>query len=131
MTIPKSVARFNRAATNRVTGPFASHAPGFAVVVHRGRRSGRSYRTPINVFRAPGGFVAALAYGADADWVRNVIAADGCELDVRGERVRVTSPRIVHDQSRRAMPPGVRQFLRLVGVTDFLYLTSERTPPAP
>ena len=35
--------------------------PGAAILTHRGRRSGREYRTPISAFRRPGGYAVALA----------------------------------------------------------------------
>src|SRR5215204_4698399 len=50
--LPKQLARFNRVTTNRVAFPVARRVPGFAVVLHTGRRSGCSYRTPVNAFRA-------------------------------------------------------------------------------
>lgn len=123
MPIPNAVARFNRTVTNRVTRPFAGRLPGFAIVHHTGRKSGRHYRTPVNIFPRHDGYIAALTYGPDRDWVRNVIAAGGCELEIRGKTLRVGEPEIVHDPARSDMPPGVRQFLGLIGVTDFLRLT--------
>ena len=36
---------------NPITRPVAKKLPGFAVLTHRGRKTGRTYRTPINVFR--------------------------------------------------------------------------------
>ena len=74
MAIPRAVARFNARVTNRVTRPLAGRLPGFGIVSHVGRRSGRIYRTPVNVFR-DGDHVIALTYGAESDWVKNVIAA--------------------------------------------------------
>lgn len=127
MVLPRHLARFNRVVTNRVTAPVAGWLPGFGIVVHRGRRSGREYRTPINIFRTSDGYVAALTYGV-TDWARNVIAAAGCELETRGHRVRLTDPRLVHDPTRREMPPVVRQIVGVIGVTDFLYLRT--VPPA-
>jgi deazaflavin-dependent oxidoreductase (nitroreductase family) len=121
MVLPKRLARFNRVATNRVARPVAGWLPGFGVVVHRGRRSGRQYRTPINIFRTSDGYVAALTYGI-TDWVRNVLAAGGCELETRGRRVALADPRLVHDPTRRDMPPVVRQVVGMIGVTDFLHL---------
>jgi deazaflavin-dependent oxidoreductase (nitroreductase family) len=129
MVIPKRVARVNRVVTNRVAGHVAGWLPGFGTVQHRGRRSGHPYRTPINVFRVSDGYVAALTYGTDTDWVKNGLAAGGCELEVRRRRVRLTDPRVVHDETRRDMPLGVRQLLAVLGVTDFLYLTV--APPLP
>jgi hypothetical protein len=68
MTIPKTVARFNAHVTNRVSRPFAGRLPGFAVVTHVGRRSGRTYQTPVNMFRDDERYVFALTYGADSQW---------------------------------------------------------------
>ena len=101
--------------------------PGFGVVVHRGRRPGRLYQTPVNVFPVAGGYVLALTYGADTDWVRNVLAADGCELRTRGRVVRLISPHVFHDETRRDIRPLERQVLRVIGVADFLSL---KTPAA-
>lgn len=122
MPVPKVVARWNKAGLNRVTRHIAPWAPGLGVVVHRGRRSGRAYQTPVNVFRQSGGYVFALTYGPDTDWVRNVLAAGGCELRTRGRVIALTEPRLYHDETRRAIRPAERQVLRLLGVADFLSL---------
>jgi deazaflavin-dependent oxidoreductase (nitroreductase family) len=118
----RRMARFNRHVTNRLTGPFAARLPGFGVVVHRGRRSGRSYRTPVNVFRRTGGYVVALTYGPDAQWVRNVLAEGGCELVTRGRRVALESPELRRDERQRLVPAPVRPILRFMRVRDFLWL---------
>ena len=60
--------------------------PGFGVVVHHGRHSGRRYQTPVNVFPAKDGYLLALTYGQDTDWVKNALAAGGCELRTPGWR---------------------------------------------
>jgi len=122
MVLSKRIARFNRVATNRVLGPLSRRLPGFGTVIHQGRRSGKTYRTPVNVFRTPDGFVVALTYGPDTDWVRNVLAAGGCEIETRGQVVKATRPRRVHDEHRSGMPPVVRQILSAAGVTEFLFL---------
>ena len=88
----RRIARFNRAVTNRVTAPVAPWLPGFGIVEHIGRASGRGYRTPVNVFRHEGCYVIALTYGARADWVRNVEAAGGCGLITRGRHYRLYGP---------------------------------------
>jgi deazaflavin-dependent oxidoreductase (nitroreductase family) len=123
MPLPRFVARFNRRVTNRVLAPLALHLPMFGVVLHRGRRSGRAYRTPVNLFRRPGGVVIALTYGPDSDWVRNVLAADGCTVETRGHTLQLRSPRLIHDERRRCMPPVLRPIGRLGGVSDFLELS--------
>jgi deazaflavin-dependent oxidoreductase (nitroreductase family) len=126
VVIPKQVARFNnRVVTNRISSPVAGWLPGFGIVEHIGRRSGRRYRTPVNVFRTSDGYVIALTYGSDTDWVKNVLAAQGCMLTVRRRRVPLRDPRVVRDEDRRPAPPVVRQMLGLLGVTEFIYLTDE------
>ncbi|HEY7718680.1 MAG TPA: nitroreductase family deazaflavin-dependent oxidoreductase [Pedococcus sp.] len=133
MVIPMRVARFNRRVTNRVATPLARRLPGFAVVHHVGRRSGRPYRTPVNLFPVEGGYVIALTYGPDTDWLRNVLAEGGCELEVRGRRVRCTSPVVFHDPSAARIRLPERPILRLLKVADFVSLTTDtgsaRTAP--
>jgi hypothetical protein len=70
MPIPPVVGKWNKAGLNRVTRHIAPWTPGLGVVIHRGRRSGRSYQTPVNVFPARDGFVFALTYGPETDWVK-------------------------------------------------------------
>jgi deazaflavin-dependent oxidoreductase (nitroreductase family) len=123
MPLPSWLARFNRDVTNRVTRPIAGRIPGFAVVRHRGRSSGRLYRTPVNLFRRGPEAVIALTYGSNRDWVRNVIAAGGCEVEARGKVLRLEDPRILTDPHRSRVPAPVRPILRVIGVTDFLVLT--------
>jgi deazaflavin-dependent oxidoreductase (nitroreductase family) len=82
----RRTAHFNRRVTNRLTRPLARRLPGFGVVVHRGRKSGRRFETPVNVFNAQGGYLIALTYGTESDWVKNVLATGGCELITRGRR---------------------------------------------
>ena len=55
MAAPQWLARFNKHVTNRITGPLAPNLPGFGVVIHPGRKSQRTYRTPVNVFPRAGG----------------------------------------------------------------------------
>ena len=127
MPIPRIVRQWNKTGLNRVTKHIAPWMPGFGVVIHRGRRSGRLYQTPVNVFAARDGYVFALTYGPDADWVKNVLAAGGCELRTGGRVIRLASPRLFHDETRRAIRPLERQVLRVLGVADFLSL---KTAPA-
>jgi deazaflavin-dependent oxidoreductase (nitroreductase family) len=121
------VAAFNLAVTNRVTGPFAGRLPGFGVLIHLGRKSGRLYRTPVNVFRIPDGFLVALTYGQQAHWVQNVLAAGGCRLETRGAAYQLSAPVIVHDRSRRRFPFLVRIILSIIGAADFMHLSSAHT----
>jgi deazaflavin-dependent oxidoreductase (nitroreductase family) len=121
---PRSVARFNRVVTNRITGLFAGRAPSFGILIHRGRKSGRVYRTPVNLFRAPAGFLIVLTYGHGSEWVKNVLADGGCELETRGRRYRLSNPEIVRDPSHRLFPWPARIILTLGGVTEYMRLSA-------
>lgn len=114
MPAPRWVARANKAGLNRVTKFIAPWAPGWAVVVHRGRKSGKTFRTPLWAFRRQDGFVIALTYGPEADWVRNVISAGGCELETRRRRYQVGDPRVYRDDNATDMPAFIRFMLRRV-----------------
>src|SRR5215469_12949510 len=89
MPIPRVVRQWNKAGLNRVTKRVFPWMPGLGVVIHRGRNSGRVYQTPVNVFATEDGYVFALTYGPDTDWVKNILAAGGCELRTRGRVIRL------------------------------------------
>jgi len=118
------LAKINIVFTNRITGLFAASLPGFGILTHVGRRSGKIYRTPVNVFRAPNGFVIALTYSSQAEWVKNVLAAGGCELKTRGKEHQLSSPKIVRDSTRRQFPIPLRVVLRIVGADEYMELST-------
>jgi deazaflavin-dependent oxidoreductase (nitroreductase family) len=93
------------------------------VIVHVGRKTQRVHRTPVLIFRQGKHFVIALTYGRESEWVRNVIAQNGCALETQGRRLQLTSPYLYRDDKRRAMPGFVRLMLGLMNVSDFLELT--------
>ena len=123
MPIPRRVARFNRRVANRFVGPVLSRMPGFGRVHHRGRKSGRVYSTPVKLFRRGQDIVVTLPYGPGSDWVKNVLAAGGCEITTRGHRVYLDNPVVFTDDGRTAMPALTRAVLSRVGATEFLALT--------
>jgi len=125
------VAGFNQVVTNRISSRFAGHLPGFGILTHVGRKSGRPYRTPVNVFRTTDGFMIALTYGQDAHWVQNVLAAGGCQVETRGILYQLSAPTIVHDPTRRRFPFPVRIVLWIIGATDFLQLSASQGAAAP
>jgi deazaflavin-dependent oxidoreductase (nitroreductase family) len=119
MPLPRSIARLNRAFTNRLVRPLAGHLPGLGIVIHEGRRSGKTYRTPVNVFRRAGGYSFALTYGR-SEWVRNVLHAGTAQLFTRGEHHVLGNPTIIEDPDHRDMPRPVGAILRLLRVSETL-----------
>ncbi|HWP66826.1 MAG TPA: nitroreductase family deazaflavin-dependent oxidoreductase [Candidatus Limnocylindria bacterium] len=121
MHFPYFMRRVNRVFTNPILGTIAWIVPPLAIVHHVGRKSGRQYRSPVVAIPSRRGFVIPLTYGRDVDWARNILAANGCELERLGRRIRLTRPRIV-DFERAAphLPAVVRPFFRVANLPGFV-----------
>src|ERR1700752_4148459 len=113
-------AKINIILTNRIISLFAGWLPGFGILTHVGWKSEKVYRTPINVFRASNGIIIALTYGSQSEWVKNVLAAGGCELKTRGKEYRLSTPKVVRDPTRRRFPIPGRIVLRIVGADEYM-----------
>jgi deazaflavin-dependent oxidoreductase (nitroreductase family) len=122
MPLSKRVAHFNKHVTNRLTRHVAGWLPGFGIVSHVGRRSGRSYQTPVNVFRVADRYLFALTYGRNSDWVQNVVSAGRCEITTRRKRVELVNPTLLTDATRHHVPLPARWILGIIDVEDFLTL---------
>ena len=118
------LAKINIAFTNRITSMFAGWLPGFGILAHVGRKSGKVYRTPINVFRASNGLIIALTYSSQSEWVKNVVARGGCELKTSGKKYQLSSPNVGRDATRRRFPIPVRVVLRIVGADEYMELST-------
>lgn len=79
----------------RVMNPRALENGKWPVLRHVGRSSGRTYRTPIGAQRGDEHFAFLVVYGPESDWVQNVIEAGEATLEVDGEDVALTNPRLV------------------------------------
>ena len=91
-----AVRRFNRRVLNPQMLRVAGGAHWYAArLEHRGRRSGRTYLTPVVARPVPGGFAVPLPYGTGVDWLRNLQASGRGTLLVKGRRYIVTQPRVV------------------------------------
>jgi deazaflavin-dependent oxidoreductase (nitroreductase family) len=122
----RPLASFHRVFTNRIAVRFVTRLPGFGIVGNVGRRSGKLYRTPVNVFRVPGGFLIALTYGRESGWVENVLAAGKCEVETRFGTFQVYNPIVVRDASHQRFPTVVRMVLSLVNANDYLEVSLAR-----
>jgi deazaflavin-dependent oxidoreductase (nitroreductase family) len=100
--------------------------PLYAVIHHRGRRTGREYATPV-VVRPAGEFMFfPLAFGPDAGWSRNLLAAGAGSVRWKGADIAISDFEVV--DAPTVLGPGspypwlfriaaihvfrVRQFLR-------------------
>jgi len=121
MHLPRALARMNRRVVNPIQLRYAGIIPGHGIVGHRGRRTSRYYRTPVLVFRRAGGFSMIVGYGVQSDWVRNLLAGDGGELQHRRQHYTLSGPRLVRGtEAHEALPAVMRLVARLAGVEAVL-----------
>jgi deazaflavin-dependent oxidoreductase (nitroreductase family) len=117
---------------NPVTRPVAKRLPSFAILTHRGRKSRRLYRTPMNVFRRGDEYFFYLTYGSDVQWVKNVLAAGSCSIETRGRVIELVEPELVTDPELRPAPPHVRFIERhIAGVTQYVRMRAASPNRAP
>ncbi len=122
MTAVRTIAKFNRDFNNRVQSLWAPRVPPYLVVVHRGRKSGSTYRTPVTAWVSGNKMTVILYYGADTDWIRNLLAADGGEAVRAGRKLTIANPRIVDTDS-----PELSRFARTVALRARKALVADLT----
>jgi deazaflavin-dependent oxidoreductase (nitroreductase family) len=82
-----------------------SPAP-LVILVHRGRRSARIYRTPVEVIvdgRERGELVISPMWGEQSDWYRNVLAGGLVEVRRRGEGQQLEWRQLSEEERREAI----------------------------
>ena len=91
-----SVRTFNKYVLNPAMLHMAGRKHWYAAVIrHSGRRSARSYATPVVADRVTDGFILPLPYGTGVDWLRNVLAAGRAAITVDGRTYDVVEPEII------------------------------------
>ena len=119
--VPLRLSRLTNPLTLRLAGKHWN--PIFAVVVHTGRRSGRSYRTTVAARRIEGGFIISLAFGPQVDWYRNPMAAGSATVRWRGTDYAVTDLEVIDAEiGRAAFHPVQRLLVRLAGISGYVRL---------
>ena len=115
MKLSRRVARFNKLVNNRVQGLYAWVLPPWAVILHRGRRSGRPYRAPVLAFRRDRMLIVALLYGEESDWLRNTKNGGGRFVRM-GRTYELSTPRVVDTSAAvelSRLSPLARAYCRL------------------
>jgi deazaflavin-dependent oxidoreductase (nitroreductase family) len=114
--MPGWLPAFNERINNPIQRRWAPYLPPYALVVHTGRTSGKTYNTPVVAQRHGSTLSVALLYGADAQWVKNVLAAGGATIRRGGRSYVLRSPRIVTDAAAGELPGAMRRASRRMGV---------------
>jgi deazaflavin-dependent oxidoreductase (nitroreductase family) len=109
--------------------------PVFSVVRHTGRQSGKTFETPVAARRVEGGFVIALAFGSDAHWYRNLVAAEGGVISWRGVDHPVGRPEPIDGETALAAFMSIqRAALRAADIDGYVRVpdvASAAPAPAP
>ena len=127
MHLPRWLARFNR----RVINPREVRKGIRPVLIHVGRSSGNTYRTPLDAHPSPDGYVFIPMYGPRTDWVKNVLVAGQARLSIDGKEIELESPRMV----RKAdiwplLPPTTKTPPGISGESELLCTTARQTVPS-
>jgi deazaflavin-dependent oxidoreductase (nitroreductase family) len=105
--------------------PLAGHRwfPLWAVLEHRGRRSGQPYATPVVARRVADGFVIPLPFGDATQWTKNLATTGSGTVRWSGRTFAVANPTIVRREDcasaftavQRLLlgPAGIDQFVRV------------------
>jgi hypothetical protein len=116
-TLRDEVRQLNKRIINPAVLTFAGRSRlYYAVVLHRGRRSGHIYSTPVVAIPIVNGFVLSLPYGNEVDWYRNVLATGRCAIRWNGYDYPVSEPELLDATARL---PGITPLrwliLRILG----------------
>ena len=116
---------------NRATLRAARTAGGpFSIVRHVGRKSGKTYETPLILARLGDDFVAELTYGPEVQWYQNVVAAGHCVVVFDGKEYQIDGIRpLDREDGLRAFGNPAAIVLRLLRRHDFRVLSL--APPSP
>jgi deazaflavin-dependent oxidoreductase (nitroreductase family) len=112
----------------RVVNPAIARIAGrrywyMALLHHTGRRSGKSYATPLTPMRVSDGFLIALPFGSRVDWLRNLQSAGRATLELRGHTIEVGEPVLTDAVTAlRQLPTTTRTLTRWIGAKDFVKL---------
>jgi len=116
MRFPPVVERLQVKYMNPVVGKVARYLPGFAIIKHRGRTSGKPYQTVVNAYRKGDVLAVMLGHGK-TNWVKNVLAAGEADVHLFRRDVHITNPRIVPaGTDDPTLPRIARRAARSMGV---------------
>jgi deazaflavin-dependent oxidoreductase (nitroreductase family) len=127
------VRQFNKNVLNPVVLSLAGRRLRFYAIVHHvGRRSGRSYSTPVVAEPTADGFVIMLPYGKQVDWCRNVMAAGGGTILWCGREYTIGEPELIDGETALEMVPSSKRFaLSMLRIPQSLKVKTLAQVPEP
>jgi deazaflavin-dependent oxidoreductase (nitroreductase family) len=88
---------------------------------HVGRRTGRTYRTPVAVLASGDLLFVPVPFGTGTQWTQNVLAAGKATIRWHGHDRELVEPRIVEFAEIRDLVHGpIRSLVPLIGIRHFV-----------
>jgi len=123
MPMPRWLARINK----RVFNPTEIKRGVRPVLIHTGRTSGTTYRTPLDAHPVEDGYVFIPNYGPRTDWLRNVMAAGTASLRIDVREIELDNPRLVRkDSVWQLLPAGTKTPPGIKKETELLWMDTRR-----
>ena len=110
MIMPVRLERFQIKYVNPLLRPLSKRMPGFAVITHRGRTSGKDYETIVTAYRKGDVLAIGLMHGK-TNWVKNVLAAGEADIHVGRKDLHLVNPRVLPVGTVDATLPRIPQML--------------------
>lgn len=124
MPLPRSVARGLR----RFLNPLIMRRGLLPVLVHVGRSSGHTHRTPLAAYAFDGGYLFTINYGPQSDWPQNVMKAGTAKLEKDGAVVKLADPQLLPAADAYALlPPNAKLPPSLIGVEQCLMMSTDQS----
>ena len=133
-TTPSRKSRLLRAMARAGAGmsiPLAGRRffPLWGIIRYSGRRSGRSYATPVVVQRTRDGFLIPMPFGDATQWARNILAAGGVTVRWRAYEYRAVDPEVIDwPAARSGFPSPLRAMIPVTGIRTFMRVRIEEQP---
>jgi deazaflavin-dependent oxidoreductase (nitroreductase family) len=94
MLMPVWLERLQIKYFNPLVRPLSKRLPGFAVIKHRGRTSGKDFETIVAAYRKDDLLAIGLMHGK-TNWVKNVLAAGEADIHVGRNDLHLVNPRVL------------------------------------
>jgi deazaflavin-dependent oxidoreductase (nitroreductase family) len=120
------IRRFNRRYYNRLILMFAGERGQlYSVVRHVGRRSGQRYETPVFAAPVDDGFVIALFYGSEVDWLRNLRATGHGQIFHDGGEHEIGAPEMIDEAALPSLPWQWEAIVKLFGIKQYVRVRNQ------
>lgn len=101
--------------------------PLYAVLEHRGRRSGKLYHTPVVVRQSGEAFIVPMPWSEGTDWYRNVKAAGECVVRWKGQDYLMAEPEVMSAAAAQgSFSAFQRALIARFKITHYLHLSRRR-----